>query len=266
MKLIISTFLISFFLQSTAFSKGKVVIYADAKFPPYSYVKDGKADGIYGRILSTAFSRLNDYEVEIVPTAWKRALNLVRKGRAFAFYPPYRREKERPYVFPYSIPILKEEVVVVCRSDLFKKQRLKAWPEDFIGLSIGVNLGFEIFSSRFWKLAAKGQLNAEEAVDTITNLKKMFKGRIDCYGNDRAAIFSEFAKLRNNPEHKNLHENDLHVAKIISAEYGHIGYARDENKRYPYKADFIKKTDAILQEMISSGEIQRIYDQYLENE
>ena len=46
-----------------------VTIYSDAGYPPYSYVDDGKAVGIYAEIMRRAFARMPRYAVTIEPGA-----------------------------------------------------------------------------------------------------------------------------------------------------------------------------------------------------
>ncbi|WP_315983755.1 hypothetical protein [Aliamphritea spongicola] len=60
----------------------EVTIYADDSYPPYSYVENNILKGLYTRILSTAFSRMPDYRVRLMPVPWKRGLMLLEKALA----------------------------------------------------------------------------------------------------------------------------------------------------------------------------------------
>lgn len=90
----------------------RVTIFADDAYPPYSYVENGRAVGIYPEILRAADVLMTEFEIELQPIPWRRGLKLLEAGRIFALLPPYYYPQRRPYIHPYSDPILDEEVVV----------------------------------------------------------------------------------------------------------------------------------------------------------
>lgn len=85
---------------------------------------------------------MKGYQVKINAVPWKRALSYIERGKGFAIYPPYHRAEDRPYMWPYSIPILDERVIVVCRAEVFSDSVRPVWPDDYYGLVIGQNAGF----------------------------------------------------------------------------------------------------------------------------
>lgn len=128
-----------------------VVVYGDDAYPPYSYEENGQAKGIYADILSAVFARMPDYQVTVSPIPWKRGLKMLKTGKGFALFPPYYYPDKRPYIFPYSTPILPEEVVVFCHPDRVRGRPLTRWPDDYFGLKIGLNEAFEIGGQAFWR-------------------------------------------------------------------------------------------------------------------
>jgi len=118
-----------------------LVIYGDDDYPPYSYVENGQLKGIYTEIVREATQAMPQYAVQLRPVPWKRGLLMLQTGEAFALYPPYSWRSERPYV-RYSVPLLMEQLVVLCSQDVLAKRALRQWPADYGGLHIGVNAGF----------------------------------------------------------------------------------------------------------------------------
>ena len=62
---------------------------------------------------------------------------------------------------PYSEPVLEETVVVVCRDQVLKKSR-PLWPDDYAGLVIGSNSGFQVVGEAFRMAVVQGKLNVGE--------------------------------------------------------------------------------------------------------
>ncbi len=239
-----------------------VTIYADENYPPYSYNQYNSMQGIYTEILSTAFAKMKNYNVEIVPLPWKRALKLIETGQAFAIYPPYFHIVERPYIWPYSLPLLDEQVIVICREVIFKKSSRPNWPEDYYGLKIGNNAGFQLGGDKFWHAVKKGKITVSEAKGNRENLLMLGLGRTDCYMNDKLSILWELKQLKLMGEYD---ENGKH-AKLaegvtISIEQGFLGYTA--TNKYPFKDDFKKQLDSVLYDMRRNGQIQKIINSYV---
>jgi polar amino acid transport system substrate-binding protein len=250
--------------QSTSLAAEiEVIVYADDGYAPYSYEESGEAKGTYAVILRAAFARMEGYRVAIRPVPWKRGLRLLEQGKGFALYPPYRHVESRPYIRPYSTPILDEEVVVLCREDILIEPRPE-WPRDFYGLTIGVNAGYLVGGDEFWRAVKEKKIRVEECRGNSEGLMQLAKGRLDGYINDRMAILWELKRLRESGKYR---EDGAHakllVGATISVEQGHLGYTDRDEGRFAYKADFVKQFNAIIKEMKKSGDIQRIVDEFL---
>lgn len=237
----------------------EVTVYADDGYPPYSYAEGDKAKGIYNEILKTAFSRMSGYSVNIDPVPWKRALMYVERGDGFAISPPYYRPKERPYISPYSVPVLDEEVVAFCRVETLKTPREK-WPQDYSGLAVGRNAGFLAGGPELFEAAKNGRITLEETGNTRSNVLKLLEGRIDVYVNDRIAILNEYKKIQK----ATGRYKDVRIAEgtVISREQGYMGFTAMDNGKFYFKDDFIKKFNAVIENMKKRGEIQAIVEKY----
>ena len=70
---------------------------------------------------------LKGYRLVLSSAPWKAGLTKMKKGKEIGLYPPYHRPKERPYMDPYSTPILDEEVVLMCRQSVAQKMHGKKY-------------------------------------------------------------------------------------------------------------------------------------------
>jgi polar amino acid transport system substrate-binding protein len=234
----------------------RVVLYGDENYPPYSFVQDGQFKGMYVDILNKAAERLQpDYVVELLPVSWKRGLLYLERGSALGLFPPGFK-KERGYIKDYSVGLYQETVVVFCNAQVMKSNP-KQFPEDFKGMTMGANRGF-LLSARLMDAVTNGIVNVEEANGNESNLQKLAHERIDCYVSDRAAALYSAKLLRESDASFTMM---LHEAVALSNEETFIGYSGKAHP--PYKADFIKRMDAVLNEMKRSGEIDAIVADFL---
>ena len=263
---IISTIFVFIIILSTrAFAADiEVTVYADASYIPYSYEEEGKVKGIYTEILKVAFSRMKGYKVKIQPIPWKRGLRMLENGTAFALYPPYFHVLKRPYIWPYSIPILDERVVLFCSEDILANSRRIHWPEDYYGLKIGNNRGYYLGGEKFWKAVKAGKIKVEEVNGNSANILKLGLKRTDCYMIDRLSFLWELNRLKLAGKYD---EGGRHVKLLegatISIEQGFLGFTAEDKGKFSFKEDFKKKFDIIIYDMRRSGELQRIVDDFI---
>lgn len=233
-----------------------VTIYADSGYQPYSYEgKNGEAAGLYFEIVKVAFARMKGYRIAVKPVPWKRGLAMLKSGTAFALYPPYMNQKEEPFIWPYSLPLLDEIVVAVCTREVAATPR-RRWPEDFYGLRIGNNAGFLVGGDKFYEAVRMGRIKLEEASDTRTNIVKLAMKRIDCYLNDRNSIRWTQAQLRK--EGKLPAMQTAFETAVIATEQGFLAFSDRDEGKFPYKVDFLKQFNDIVYDMKRNGEIERI--------
>lgn len=258
-------FFVCAYIPSLVFAADiEVQIYADESYPPYTYLDEGELKGIYTEILQKAFSRMKGYKVKINAVPWKRGLSYIESGKGFAIYPPYHRTQQRPYIWPYSIPILDERVIVVCRDEVLTSTIRPTWPDDYFGLVIGNNAGFSLGGDRFWQAVKDEKITVNEANGNEINIMMLGLGRSDCYMNDRISILWELKQLKaagkydEGGKHARLMEG-----ATISIEQGFLGFSANGGDRYPYMDDFILKFNTEIYAMRRSGELQKIIDDFV---
>ncbi len=193
---------------------------------------------------------MDGYEVEIKTLPWKRLIGELEAGKIMAGFPPYK-VATRPWMI-YSEPIIQENVVVF---GLKSKVEGKAvWPNDFYGLRVGLNHGFDyenLLGHEGNKAVKEGKLKVEEAMDSPTNLRKLAAGRIDLYVNDQLTDVSQFAS-----------EGDpIVIASVIGGQWGYLGFTSKDDL-FPYLNDFKAAFNEVIKEMKKSGAIEDFFKKY----
>ncbi len=231
-----------------------VTVYGDDNYPPYSFRDRGNiARGTYVRILRAAFEKMPSYDVKIDLVPWRRALAYIEEGTGFAVFPPYYFPERRPYIDPYSQPLLTETVQVICRHTVLDVPR-EAYPQDYFGLRFGNNSGFETPGPAFFQAVEDGQITLSEAASTLLNIRKLTAGRIDCYVNDRLAI-----EVGLREEGLTVEEAGLTWGTVVNENDGFLGYAAKADA-FPFKADFVQQFDSVIMAMRASGELDDLIE------
>lgn len=247
-------------------NKTVVEVLADDSYPPYSYLENNNLKGIYIDIVKTISKDMQNFEIKIKPTPWKRALSEIENGTSFAILPPYYHIEKRPYIWPYSLPILDERVAVFCNEKVFDNSIRKNWPEDYVGLKIGNNSGFQLGGDAFWQAVKDGKIFLSETKSTQSNILRMALGRIDCYMNDRLSIKLEIQKLIKDGQYQpgTNHVSFLEGA-TISLEQGFLGITDKDDGKFSYKTQFIKEFNFKLHQLRKTGQLQKIMDNFIAN-
>jgi len=238
----------------------EVEILVDDAYKPYTYNDDsGAPTGIYVRVLEEIDGRLDEYDIVLKGVPWKRAMQQLENGTAFAAAPPYYFPEERPWIHPYSEKILEEAVVAYCREEVLDTPR-PDWPEDYAGLTVGNNDGFQTPGPEFFEMVDAGEIELQEASSTELNLRKLAMGRVDCYVNARASVLSNLAALKAAGEYDpNL--TPLKESAVVNRNWGYVGFSRTNTP--DYKEDFVKALNSEIRKMRTSGRIEDIFLDFL---
>lgn len=228
--------------------------------PPYSYVENNELKGIYTAIIRKALLKMPEYRANFVAVPWKRGLLMLETGKTFALYPPYMRPDERPYM-GYSEPIFLEQHAVFCTKAVSNRRALKAWPDDYFGLRIGINTGSLVGGKPFHDNVANGNFTVETVRETRINLLKLLNGRIDCLLHDRLAVVLELGRIRSEGLAQPVAQDVIQTA-TLNGEQAYLGFNVREDARFPFSRDFFKKFNAALKDMKKDGVINDIVEQF----
>jgi len=241
-----------------------VTIYVDDAYRPYSFLHEGKAEGMYIDILTAAFSKMEDFNVRIEPIPWKRGKWLMKQGKGFGLAPAFFHGHDWPYLYPYSLPFNAETIVAVC-NDKSQTADRSQWPEDYKGLSIGNVAGFDGWGGdTFWSMVTDGHINYKEAYSSNTLIKMLLTGRYDCIMMEKNAYHHELREIVQSEEYSAKNHGKITISALIGTDPVSIGYSEPaiKNGTYPFAHDFQKAFDIIIYQMTKSGEIERIMEAY----
>jgi len=240
----------------------KVTILADDSYPPYSYVENNKLKGIYIDIIKAAAQLIEQkYKVKVTAIPWKRGLLELREGTSLALLPPYKHIEKRSYIWPYSVPIMKESVVVFCQKGIdifeyFKPQTIN----NNAALVMGMNAGYLILDKKLEQAKKQKNIVISENKSTYSNIMKLYHKRLDCYLNDKLSTLWEFSEMKKD---KNINFNHIKEVLLVMTETAHIGYTNNPTHKFLFKDDFILRMDQALSIVISSNEYQKIINKYV---
>jgi len=262
MKWVFSIIFMLFFARPSFAEKIEVEILTNDSHPPYVYIQEGDIKGIYIEVLKRISERMSDYKLTITAAPWQRVKKLIEVGKKIAFVPPYYHGHDWHYVWPYSISIMDERVVVICHKELLNTPRPN-WPEDYTGLIIANNSGYDGFGGpTFRKLVKEGSITLAEAKTTQQNLLRLIRKRVDCYMGNQISVQWRIKTMLESGDLTAAEQEDLVEAAVISTDAVYMGFTNRDQGRFYYKEDFVKNFNNELYKMKKSGEIKQIYEEY----
>ncbi|TDF35631.1 transporter substrate-binding domain-containing protein [Alteromonadaceae bacterium M269] len=242
----------------------KVTFYADDSYPPYSYIENGKAKGVYADIIEAISADLPDYEIELVAANWEVGKAKVESGEILGLVGAYFHAHDWPYMYPYSYPLNQETVVTVCGENTFNKET-REWPVEYKGLLVGNVAGYDGWLGGEVRTEENtSYANFLEVPSAELALKMVVKDRIDCTLFEKSVFHWTFKNLRDSKQFSTTTDETPHITSIITGETVHIGYsvkALKENK-FPFADDLLKKLDIKLHQMRRAGTLKEIQMQY----
>lgn len=239
----------------------EVIIWMDGHYPPYSYEENKQIKGIYIDIMRKISQRMPDYNITFKAAPWQRVKKEVENGTVIAFAPLYYHGYDWPYVWPYSLAIMAESVIAVCRNDILSKPRPN-WPDDYLGLRIGNASGYDGYGGRAFRQHVKdGKITLVETKTVKQNIFMLLKGRIDCYMVERLTYRWMMKKLNNSSVFKSTPYKILESA-VISTDDVYLGFTDRDKGKFTFKKDFQQKFNNEVYKMKKSGEIKQIATQY----
>ncbi len=250
-------------LATAASASETVIIQGDDAYPPYAYVENGQYKGIYVDLLNSAAKQLApQYNVVLEPIPWKRGLKNLETGHSLGLFPAYR-VKQRSYISEYSTPLYRETVALFCTDAVMAKSPHK-FPNDFAGLSIGTNLGFALGEQMTAAVKAK-VFTFSENPGNQANLQKLQAGEIDCYANDRLAVYYSYnLLLAKQRQHSLTRFNNFRLQQAVEVSQEDAFIAYSAANTISYKRDFILKINAALQQLIDSGHLEALINRAVE--
>lgn len=230
------------FFGSYASAQSITLAYVD--FPPYEFEDKGKPSGILVTIVEKLFEKA-DIPLTLKLLPFKRAYKYVKTGSneidgLFNFY----KTQERLKFFDYTESVITNPLVFFVRKDSIVKFNTL---EDLKGLKVGVMRGYT-YGTDF----DNSTLFSREAANSHKlNFIKLVYGRIDVYPCDQ--LVGIHVAMKNN-----LMSELQILTTPLKVMDGYIGFTKGKH------SDIIGKINKIIREMHQNGEIEEIFNLYIQ--
>lgn len=238
-----------------------LTLLGDNDYEPFSWQEDGQPKGIYVDILRRLLEEAELPQIELKMKSWKEGLEDVRAGRVFGLFPPYYWPEERPYMAPYSEQILEERVAVYCREGILYRKRPN-WPQDYLALTIGNNVGYLSPGPAFFDAVKSGALNMVEVRDADEGLRLLVSDDLDCYVNSRLTILWGLRKLGDARIYNPLVHN-ITRGSFVAGQWGYIGFSKAWLAKHPEHLAVVETLNAAIRRLRESGETELLVDTFL---
>jgi ABC-type amino acid transport substrate-binding protein len=219
---------------------GELVWATNAQFPPYEYYEGNTVVGIDADVIALIAeklgmtARVEDMEFDsVIPSVQSGKVDVGMAGLTVT------EERKEAVGFTTSYATGKQVIIVTEDSDI-------ASADDLEGKTIGVQLSTTGDLYITWDLVDEGKASIERYSKGADAVQALAQGKIDA-----VVIDSEPAKV-----FVEMNEG----LKILETEYITENYAIAVSKDNP---ELLSKIDAALQELIDSGEVQKIIDKYI---
>lgn len=239
-----------------------ITIVIDDAYEPFSYAFNGEPRGLYVDILQAISQNLPGFDIKLKAVPWERGKMMMKNGKELGLAPAYFHGHDWDYLYPYSIPLMREQVALLCHSDLSQLES-KEWPEDFTDLSIGNMRGFDGWGGmEFHKLVADRKIFYRELSSAEQLILMAAKRRLDCILMEEFAFAWNIKNLKNSKQLSNTDPLPLRKVKIVGSDYSYIGYSEVAilSGNFPSQYQFRKAFDSTLYKMQKSGELQRVIE------
>jgi polar amino acid transport system substrate-binding protein len=228
-------------LVACAAPPSQILVDVDEANPPFMYGRNGRAMGIYPRLINTAFKHMN-VAVQVEAKPWKRALAEIEDGTAGVggIY----KNAERLEKYDFSDQLFVEKLIVYFNTDRpvsFSKTG------DLKGKRIGVLRGWS-YGDDFDVLRKSGTCKVEEVSSDDQNFHKLASLRLDAV----IAVSESGSALA--PGYKNLRAAAIPLA--LNPTF--LAFAKSS-----HRPTLLKQFNKTLREMQKSGEFQALVEDEL---
>lgn len=176
-----------------AWGQPQTIRVAGEEWPPY-LARALPEDGLTGAMMRAVLGRLG-YSASVDYYPWRRAVEIGLHDPRYAGFLPVLRTPEREKLCHFSTPLARTDYVLVFLKDRPVRADNLA---DLRELRVGTVSGYS-YSEQFDAMVARGTLDAEEAVNDETNLRKLLVRRFPVTIVDRHVLRYLLATQRFTP-------------------------------------------------------------------
>ncbi|WP_165840093.1 substrate-binding periplasmic protein [Motiliproteus coralliicola] len=163
-------------LLSVGAQADPIRIIANQDFKPFTWCQDGKPKGIDIDIIQVLFERAQrSYTLECQP--WKRALNLIKTGRAEMLLSAYKTDERQKFAYFSALPIhLSSFHLFTNRGQHFNYTGIESLRGRRIAIPAGYSLGPDFDAAR-----EAGAFQVTFNYNTESGLLMLLNGRVEFY-------------------------------------------------------------------------------------
>nr|WP_239057306.1 transporter substrate-binding domain-containing protein [Desulfovibrio sp. JC010] len=230
------------------------LIFVTLDTPPQTYLENGKPTGFLVEIVTEAARRAG-YTPDIRVVPWKRAMAMVKKGKADAVFNAGYNEERAEFLRYPETTLITEKVVAVrsAGSDVYFSPDF-AGAEKYIG---GVGRGFYYGPKVDRALKENRFKRIEEVPNLDLNTKKLLLGRIDFFFADYYPVLNFLNDNNLLGKLETILEPKSGLPLVYSQSDTYLAFSR---KKHP--AAF-KKVSAELKKMKREGVYRKIISKYI---
>ena len=229
--------------KKVTIKEGVLTWATNAQFPPYEYYEGDKVVGIDAEIIALIAEKLG-MKAQVEDMEFESIIPAVQSGKVDVGMAGMTVTDERKKVVDFTSPYATGKQVIIVKED-----SPIAGPEDLEGKTIGVQMATTGDYYITWDLVDTGLANIERFNKGADAVQALVQGKIDA-----VVIDNEPAKV-----FVSMNEG----LKILETEYITESYAIAVAKG---NTELLNKIEAALQELIKSGEVQKIIDKYIKAE
>lgn len=241
-------------------NKATITILVDDAYKPFSYLEDKQVRGLYSDILRAASQNIPDFNIELKAIPWERGKHLVKTGAELAIAPVFFHGHDWPYLYPYSIPLYREDVALICNTKV-KQSNSRKWPAGYTEFSIGNMRGFDGWGGlEFRELVEQKSISYQEVGSAEQLILMVAMGRVDCILMEEFAFAYHMRIIRESNDIDSRGHLALFTAEIVGSDYTYVGYseAAISSGKFPNQYEFRKALDIALYKMHKSGELSLV--------
>lgn len=229
--------------KKTTVKDGVLTWATNAQFPPYEYYEGDNVVGIDAEIIALIAEKLG-MKAQVEDMEFDSIIPAVQSGKVDVGMAGMTVTDERKQVVNFTSPYATGKQVIIVKED-----SPVAGPDDLEGKTIGVQLSTTGDLYITWDLVDTGLASIERYNKGADAVQALVQGKIDA-----VVIDNEPAKV-----FVSMNEG----LKILETEYITESYAIAVAKE---NTELLSKVEAALQELIKSGEVQKIIDKYIKAE
>ncbi len=252
-KVLLYFIIATLFLSSMGFAQETIKFGLIKDVPPYSYETNGRIEGIDYEVFQELQKRIG-FKSELKLFPFKRLWEYVQKGQLDVILQIYFVPARKEHLIYTTSPIRWSAHYIFVRKDK-KKEYIRSDLMALYGKTVGKDRGYFV-SKAFDQAAEENHFVVDEAGTTVANIRKLARGRIDCFVSAYHVAMATAKKL-------GLQDEIVKLDEPIIPRKGVFMAVSKKGKRIVDKQGFIDQVSVELEKMHQDGTMKRIEDMFL---